>query len=63
MLNRLACIFVKTSSAEFIVSMKRFPALLRLLLLGQIGEQDLENLIISKRLFLLAEVESVQAHH
>jgi len=48
-LDNLDSIFVKTSSAVLVVSMIGFPALLRLLLLGRVGEQDVENVIILKR--------------
>lgn len=49
MLDNLAHIFVKATSAVLIVSMISFSTLLRFLLLGWVGEQDLENVVILKR--------------
>lgn len=46
MLDNLASIFVKTYSAILVVSLISFSALLRLLLLARVGEQDLENVVI-----------------
>jgi hypothetical protein len=49
MLDNLANIFVKTYSALLVVSMISFPALLGFLLLGRVGGQEVENVMILKR--------------
>jgi hypothetical protein len=49
MLDNLASILVKTCSAVHVVSIVNFPGLLCFLLLGRVGEPDVENVIILQR--------------